>query len=383
MHPETGTSPPSRFVEGAALGEAVRRVIIYSYAPLIFGAFRLPGSESEGGRSMAPEARDLRVAAVQMESENCRIEANLEHATGFAEDAARQGAKLVVFPEFMPTGYIFAKEIWDAGEPSDGPTAAWLGETSKRLGIWLGTSFLEAVGEDFFNTFVLSDPNGQEAGRVRKQSPAAVEAYFFKGEGGSHVIDTAIGVIGVGICYENQLAYMPRLMCSRSADIVLMPHSAPSPTPTPVLRRKMLDTYVETLRELPAFYARSLGVPVVFVNKSGPFRSPTPGLPFYPQNSSFPGDSAIVDSDGSVRARLGREEGVIVADIRLDPARKTGAPPPSSGRWAKKLPWEINFFRVAEFSGRNYYRFSGERRRRARAISGKRDRAREARDSTS
>jgi predicted amidohydrolase len=58
----------------------------------------------QGGERMADGKRTLRVAAVQMESENCAIAANLERATVFAEDAARQGAELVVFPEFMPTG---------------------------------------------------------------------------------------------------------------------------------------------------------------------------------------------------------------------------------------------------------------------------------------
>ena len=65
------------------------------------------------------------------------------------------------------------------------------------LQIWLGASFLEASGADFYDTFVLTAPSGNEAGRVRKQIPAGPEAYFFRGEIGSHVISTPIGKIGV------------------------------------------------------------------------------------------------------------------------------------------------------------------------------------------
>ena len=69
----------------------------------------------------------------------------------------------------------------------------------------MGTSFLEAEREHFFNTFVLIKPDGQEAGRVRKQSSALFEFFFVKGHGGPHVLDTEFGKVGVGICYENQL----------------------------------------------------------------------------------------------------------------------------------------------------------------------------------
>jgi N-carbamoylputrescine amidase len=96
----------------------------------------------EVGKMAEDSARKLRVAAVQMESKNGLIKANLEHALPFVDEAVKKGAKLIVLPEFMPTGYIFTKAIWDAGEPKDGLTVKWLKEHSKRLGVYLGTSFL-------------------------------------------------------------------------------------------------------------------------------------------------------------------------------------------------------------------------------------------------
>ncbi|MDY6797094.1 MAG: hypothetical protein SWK76_17705 [Actinomycetota bacterium] len=44
--------------------------------------------------------------------------------------------------------------------------------------MWLATGFLEAEGEDFYNTFVHCNPSGEEDGRVRKQTPAFAEAYY-------------------------------------------------------------------------------------------------------------------------------------------------------------------------------------------------------------
>jgi predicted amidohydrolase len=63
-----------------------------------------------------------------------------------------------------------------------GPTVSWLIQQSAKHRVWVGTSFLEVDGEHFCNTFVLTSPKGQVAGKVRKEVPASLETYFFKGE---------------------------------------------------------------------------------------------------------------------------------------------------------------------------------------------------------
>lgn len=304
------------------------------------------------------KARTIRVAAIQMESKNGPIEDNLEHATPLVNQAAKKGARLILLPEFMPTGYIYSAAIWDNGEPKEGPTVKWLRESSKRLGVWLGTSFLEADGEDFFNTFVLATPDGKEAARVRKQPPAGFEAFFTKSGSGSHVIDTELGKIGVGICYENQLSYLMQMVHSQSVDLMLMPHATP-----------VIAQIVFSLGELAPAYARLLGVPSILCNQCGQWQSPYPGIPFYKSDSSFLGLSTIADSDGAIKAQLGNEERVIIEEVTLDPARKIRKPPRCYGRWALEGPWFKNGARVIEALGRLWYTLSFERKKRARLIS--------------
>jgi predicted amidohydrolase len=101
-----------------------------------------------------------------MASRNGDPAGNLTRALSFVEEAAGLGAQLILLPELMPTGYLFSDELWDAAEPTQGLTARWLREQARRLGVHLGTSFLEADGEDFFNTFVLATPEGAEATRA-------------------------------------------------------------------------------------------------------------------------------------------------------------------------------------------------------------------------
>ena len=258
--------------------------------------------------------RSLRIAIVQMPSVDHDIDTNLRRATAFAELAQARGAQLVLFPELMATGSYMAADSWDSAEPSNGKTAQWLKSTSRRLHVWIATTFLEASGTDFYDTFVLTGPTGDEAGRIRKQIPAGAEAYFFRGENGSHVISTSIGKIGVGICAENYYCFAASQFLNDSVDFVLMPHATPD-----MSKGGGLPTPPGT--HLALWYTRKLGVPVALVNKVGPSYKPPPGE----INGVFHGESAIVDSDSRVLQSMDDKEGIGIATISLDPARKTHA----------------------------------------------------------
>jgi len=259
--------------------------------------------------------RALRIAVVQMPSVDHDIEANLKRATAFAEQAVKQGAQFVLFPEFMATGSYLSFDTWESAEQSNGRSVQWLKSNSRRLHVWLGASFLEAAGSDFYDTFVLTAPSGEEAGRVRKQIPAGPEAYFFRGEIGPHVISTAIGKIGIGICAENYYCFAAGEFLNESVDFVLMPHASPDMSSSGGLPSPP-GTYLAT------WYAKKLGVPVAMVNKVGRSYKPPPNE----INGVFPGRSAIVDSNGAVLQSMDDKEGVGIATISLDPRRKTGAP---------------------------------------------------------
>jgi N-carbamoylputrescine amidase len=260
----------------------------------------------------ATTVRSLRIAVIQMRSSDHDIDGNLRRATTFAEKAAARGAQLVLFPEFMATGSYLYFDTWDSAEPTNGKTVQWLKSTSRRLHVWLGTSFLEADGADFNDTFVLTTSEGAEAGRVRKQVPAEAEGYFFRGYGGSHVLNTAIGRIGVGICAESFYCFLASQMRNESADLILMPHAAPDMSESGGLPSPP-GTH------LASWYARKLGVPVAMVNKVGRSYKPPPNE----IKGFFPGLSAIVDSDGVVVESMDDTEGIGIADVTMDPHRKT------------------------------------------------------------
>lgn len=316
-------------------------------------------------RRVKSTARHLRLAVVQMKSLDHDVDGNLRQATMYAEEAAARGAQFVLFPELMATGSYLSFDTWDAAEPSQGKSVQWLKATSRRLRIWVGAGFLEASGEDFYDTFVLAAPSGEEAGRVRKQVPAGPEGYFLRGDVGPHVISTAIGKIGVGICGENYYCFAASQFLKSSADFIVMPHSSPDMSnsgglPSPPGTR------------IASWHAKKLGVPVAMVNKVGRSYKPPPDE----INGVFPGRSAIVDSDGTVLVSMDDKEGLAFANITIDEGRKTHADSVCTGVGIAELAvgGSAGAAAVADEYARakKSYDSNPVRKAKARSISGKR-----------
>ena len=323
---------------------------------------------------MKNDLRTIRVAAVQMESEHGRVQANLAHATPLVEKAAKEGAQLIVLPELALTGYFLSTALWDAAETMEGHAVRWLRETAKRLRVHLGAGFAETDGRDFFNTYVLTDPDGNVAGRVRKRN---AEAFNFKRVTDStHVVETALGRIGIGICADNHYIFLPRLMQEQAVDLMLMPHAMPGAWKTSkFVKKDDIETMRTKTRNLPVLYAKLLGVPAVFVNHVGAMCK-IPGILgkiLDPAIFRLDGLSRIVDLDGTVLGELGStEKDVLIADVTLDPARKAHIEPENYGGYTEPgsallrkaiIPMDIVL-------GRLSYGLSGQRKRKARRITG-------------
>lgn len=311
-------------------------------------------------------SKTIRVAAVQMNCEPGEVEQNLAHAEAMIESAAEQGAALVLLPELMPSGYMATEEIWGSAETINGNSVRWLLSTAKRLGIYLGFSFLEAEGEDFYNSFVLSSPEGKLLGRVRKSPPASIEAYFYKAGSDSHVIETELGRIGVGICYENLLYDHMCFLHRQNVDLVLLPTAAGRPMPFLPGDVKRFEKMLINSR---AIFAKTLGVSVIMANRVGPLETELPGkLPYL--KSSFPGLSSIVDSDGAIKGELGEEEGIIVADVCLSQNAKHEGEPKRYGKlWAVPVPWYAFLWPLTQKWGEKSYATNTRRKEHALSVS--------------
>jgi len=118
--------------------------------------------------------RRFRAAAVQTLARLGDFDYNIALATQYVEDAVRQGAELIVFPECMDTGYLFdsAAHCRELAETvTDGPFVTALSELSRKHGVYIASGITEwdPAKEKIFNSGIMFDRKGKIACHYHKQ----------------------------------------------------------------------------------------------------------------------------------------------------------------------------------------------------------------------
>jgi N-carbamoylputrescine amidase len=173
--------------------------------------------------------RDVRVAAVQMESAAGDKEANFSKVEAFAGQAASRGVEIVVCPECCLTGYWFLRKLTvpqleALAEPvPDGPSCRRLRDVAVRLRITIGAGLVEQGGPGVFhNTYVVAMPDG---GLARHRKLHAFEHPAIRSGDEYTVFDTPHGCrVGLLICYDVNIVENVRIAALRGAEVLLAPH---------------------------------------------------------------------------------------------------------------------------------------------------------------
>jgi len=168
----------------------------------------------------------VKVACIQMEPIVGEKDRNLRRSIEKIEEAAREGAKLIVLPELCNSGYVFndrAEAFALAEEIPSGPsTQAWM-EVAQKHDLYIVAGISERETERLFNSAVIVGPNGY-IGTYRKLHLWNEEnLYYEPGNLGMPVFATPIGRIAVNICYDSWFPESFRLAALQGADIVCVP----------------------------------------------------------------------------------------------------------------------------------------------------------------
>jgi predicted amidohydrolase len=174
----------------------------------------------------AEDETKVRIACIQMQPAMGKVEDNVAHSVGLIKRATDLGAKLVVLPELSNTGYMFQsrEEAFALSEPiPGGPTVKAWSEIAAKHGLHLVAGICERDGNKLFNSAVLIGPSGY-IGTFRKVHLWNEEnLYFEPGDLGFPVFHTAIGRVGMAICYDGWFPETYRLAALQGADIVCVP----------------------------------------------------------------------------------------------------------------------------------------------------------------
>ncbi|MGJ7440048.1 nitrilase-related carbon-nitrogen hydrolase [Aquipuribacter sp. MA13-6] len=235
-------------------------------------------------------------------------ESMLDRHEKHARDAAAQGAQVMCFQELFYGPYfcqVQETEYYDYAEAvPDGPTVQRFSALAKELGMVMVLPVYEREAAGFlYNTAAVVDADGTYLGKYRKHHIPQVKGfwekfYFRPGNVGWPVFDTAVGKVGVYICYDRHFPEGWRALGLAGAEIVFNP-SATS---------RGLSNYLWKL-EQPAAAAANMYF-VAAINRVGV--EPLGDDDFY-------GTSYFADPRGQLvgEAASGHEEELVVRDLDL------------------------------------------------------------------
>lgn len=172
----------------------------------------------------------LRIAGVQMDVRFADKESNLAAIDKTAREATAGGARLLIYPECVVTGYCFESltEARSQAEPLDGPSVARLAKICAELDIHLVAGLLEAEGERVYNACVLVGPQGLVSGYRKIHLPKlGVDQFVTPGDRPFAVHAAGDVQVGMHICYDAAFPESARVMTLQGAELLALPTNWP------------------------------------------------------------------------------------------------------------------------------------------------------------
>ena len=235
----------------------------------------------------------MKVAIYQGQGRPKRVAENLDIIRSAALSAAKQGARLIIFPEMFLTGYNIGDAVFGLAESPDGSGAQKAAAIAREANIALLYGYPEKGDAGVYNSAILIDQNAIVLANYRKTHLFGHEENRMFRAGDSLVLTRLEGLtIGILICYDVEFPEAVRALTNAGAQLIAVPTALMKPY------CRIAETVVSTR-------AYESQVFVAYVNRIG-----TEG------NLTYCGLSSITGPDGHTLLKKGPgEEGVFFANV--------------------------------------------------------------------
>lgn len=177
-------------------------------------------------------ARMIRGALIQATWTGSK-ESMIDKHVDYTRQAAQEGAQVICYQELFYGPYfcqVQDSKWYDITEPiPDGPTTRLMQDLARDTKMVLVVPMYEQDGPGiYYNTAAVIDADGTYLGKYRKTHiphlPGFWEKYYFRpGNLGYPVFDTAVGKVGVYICYDRHFPEGARMLGLNGAEMVFIP----------------------------------------------------------------------------------------------------------------------------------------------------------------
>ncbi|MEV4442629.1 carbon-nitrogen hydrolase family protein [Streptomyces sp. NPDC049577] len=220
----------------------------------------------------------------------------LDALAGAARRAADAGARLLLTSELYLTGYALGPAVHDLAESADGPGARAVAEIAERHGLAIGYGYPERDGDAVFNSLQIIGPDGRSLANYRKTHLfGEYETSSFR-PGTDPLVQADLDGLRLGllICYDVEFPEAVRAHALAGTQLLLVPTALMRP----------YEIVPQTIVPARAWESQLY---IAYANRCGP-----------EGDFTFAGLSCLAAPDGTVRARAGSGEDLVVADVDPD-----------------------------------------------------------------
>ena len=176
----------------------------------------------------------IKLALAQISSKRENKNENLGKIEALTVNAKEQAADLVIFPEMSLTGYVVRDQVYELAETIPGPSTKRVEDIAKKTGLHIifGMPELsEKAKATVFNTAVFVGPQGL-IGKYRKMylptHSVFEEKRYFRPGYQTASFNTALGNIGLCICYDLFFPEVCRLTRLKGAQLIVAISASPA-----------------------------------------------------------------------------------------------------------------------------------------------------------
>lgn len=165
------------------------------------------------------------IACVQTDVTFADIDTNLKNVLNWLEKAGEAGAKLVVFPECMLSGYTYdsREAALEHSISLSDSRLTQLAEAASKHDLHLTLGFLERSGEKLFNASALIGPSGV-VGHYRKihLPHLGIDRFVDRGDLPYTTHQAGELRVGLAICYDCSFPEAMRVLALSGADVIAL-----------------------------------------------------------------------------------------------------------------------------------------------------------------
>jgi len=243
----------------------------------------------------------MRLALCQMKMSDS-MQDNLQKSLTAIEEAAKQGADLILFPEIQLCPFFPQYEKLDVSEyamPIHHPYLQQLQAACRAKHIMAAPNVYLSENGNTYDATILIDFDGAIAGiqkmvHIAQAKNFYEQDYYTPSDDGFHVFHTSLGSIGIVVCFDRHYPESIRTEALLGADLILIPTANTVDEPSELFEWEL---------RVQAFQS---SVAVAMCNRVGAEGS-----------MQFSGESIVVDPCGNVLSKADASEQLMYVEMDL------------------------------------------------------------------